>query len=126
MKILKESKVEIDAFIDKFGEDTYNLFLKSKDRLKNNNLSTDISWHTKHTSVEEMQNMLANLQQKMGNEDKSKVDFSKEQIPGDYDYLGEFGGYKVYHPKDAESSMALGVNTGWCVPLCTKRVVIGC
>ena len=114
MKILKESKVEIDAFIDKFGEDTYNLFLKSKDRLKNNNLSTDISWHTKHTSVEEMQNMLANLQQKMGNEDKSKVDFSKEQIPGDYDYLGEFGGYKVYHPKDAESSMALGVNTGWC------------
>ena len=115
MKIqLIESKQDIQNFIDKFGQDTYDLFIKSKDRLKNNRLSTDIVWHTKHTSPEEMQNMLSTLQQKMGNKDLSKTDFSKEQIPGKYNYLGEEGGYKIYQPLDYISSMALGVNTGWC------------
>ena len=55
MKIqLIESKQDKQNFIDKFGQDTYDLFIKSKDRLKNNRLSTDIVWHTKHTSPEEM------------------------------------------------------------------------
>lgn len=115
MKIqILESKQDIQNFIDKFGQDTYDLFIKSKDRLKNNKLSTDIVWHTKHTSPEEMQNMLSTLQQKMGNKDLSKTDFSKEQIPGEYKYLGQEGGYKIYQPLDYISSMALGVNTGWC------------
>ena len=113
--VLDEAKADIDAFINKFGKDTYDLFIKSKDRLKNNKLSTDITYHTKNTTPEEMTNMLQSLQQKVsGNIDKSQVDFSKKQIPGKYKYWGKFGKYEVYEPLDAKSSMALGVNTGWC------------
>lgn len=113
--MLDEAKADIDAFVNKFGQDTYDLFIKSKDRLKNNKLSTDITYHTKNTTPEEMTNMLQSLQQKVsGNTDKSQVDFSKKQIPGKYKYWGKFGKYEVYEPLDAKSSMALGVNTGWC------------
>ena len=109
-----EAKQDIQAFVDKFGQDTYDLFIKSKDRLKNNKLSTDIVWHTKNTSPEEMDNILSTLQQKMGNKDMSNVDFSQKQIPGEYEYYGRMGDYDVYEPLDYISSMALGVNTGWC------------
>ena len=111
---LLETKEDKEAFINKFGQDIYDLFIKSKDRLKNNKISTDITWHTKNTSVEEMKNILFALQQKMGNKDMSKVDFSQKQIPGKYNYLGNYNGYEVYEPLDYISSMALGVNTGWC------------
>lgn len=111
---LLEAKQDIQAFVDKFGQDTYDLFIKSKDRLKNNKISTDITWHTKNTSPEEMDNILSTLQQKMGNKDMSKVDFSQKQIPGEYEYYGRMGDYDVYEPLDYISSMALGVNTGWC------------
>ena len=111
---LLEAKQDIQAFVDKFGQDTYDLFIKSKDRLKNNKLSTDIVWHTKNTSPEEMDNILSTLQQKMGNKDMSNVDFSQKQIPGEYEYYGRMGNYDVYEPLDYISSMALGVNTGWC------------
>lgn len=103
---LKESKEDIQKFVDKFGQETYNWFVKSKDRLKNNKISTDILYHAKNTSVEDMQNILHNLQSKV----KSK-DFTK--IQGEYNYLGEFGGYKVYQPLDALASMNLGVGSGW-------------
>lgn len=112
--VINEAKVDIDNFVDKFGQDTYDLFLKSKDRLKNNKLSTDIVWHTKNTSPEEMKNMLTSLQRKTGNTDKSKTDFSKDQIRGKYKYLGEEDGYKIYQPLDYLASMDLGVNTSWC------------
>ena len=117
MKIqnLLESKQDIENFINKFGQETYDLFIKSKDRLKNNKLSTDLTWHTKNTTPEEMDNMLASLQQKVGgNKDLSKTDFSEKQIPGKYKYFGRMGNYDVYQPLDYISSMALGVNTGWC------------
>ena len=104
---LKESKEDIEKFVNKFGQETYNWFVKSKDRLKNNKISTDILYHVKNTSVEDMQNILHNLQSKV----KSK-DFTK--IQGEYNYLGEFGGYKVYQPLDALASMNLGVGSGWC------------
>ena len=117
MKIqnLLESKQDIENFINKFGQETYDLFIKSKDRLKNNKLSTDLTWHTKNTTPEEMDNMLASLQQKVGgNKDLSQTDFSDRQIPGKYKYFGRMGNYDVYQPLDVEASMALGVNTGWC------------
>lgn len=112
---LTEAKVDIDNFINKFGQDKYDLFIKAKDRLKNNKISTDITWHTKNTSPEELDNMLQAVNAKTGgNKDLSKVDFSKSQIPGKYKYYGRMGNYDVYEPLDYISSMALGVNTGWC------------
>lgn len=112
---LTEAKVDIDNFINKFGQDRYDLFIKAKDRLKNNKISTDITWHTKNTSPEELDNMLQAVNAKTGgNKDLSKADFSKSQIPGKYKYYGRMGNYDVYEPLDYISSMALGVNTGWC------------
>lgn len=105
---LNESKEDIEKFINKFGEDTYKLFLKSKDRLKNNKISTDILYHVKNTSVEDMQNILHNLQSKVKSDDLTK-------IQGKYKYLGEKDGYKVYQPLDALASMNLGVGSGWCI-----------
>lgn len=104
---LNESKEDIEKFINKFGEDTYKWFLKSKDRLKNNEISTDILYHVKNTSVEDMQNILHNLQSKVKSDDLTK-------IQGKYKYLGEKDGYKVYQPLDALASMNLGVGSGWC------------
>lgn len=105
---LNESKEDIEKFINKFGEDTYKWFLKSKDRLKNNKISTDILYHVKNTSVEDMQNILHNLQSKVKSDDLTK-------IQGKYKYLGEKDGYKVYQPLDALASMNLGVGSGWCI-----------
>lgn len=104
---LNESKEDIEKFINKFGEDTYKWFLKSKDRLKNNKISTDILYHVKNTSVEDMQNILHNLQSKVKSDDLTK-------IQGKYNYLGEKDGYKVYQPLDSLASMNLGVGSGWC------------
>ena len=47
---LLESKQDINAFIDKFGQDTYDEFKKSSQRLKNNGYSTDIIKYTKDDS----------------------------------------------------------------------------
>lgn len=104
---LKEAKEDIEKFINKFGQDIYDLFIKSKDRLKNNNISTDILYHVKNTSVEDMKNILHNLQSKVKSDDLTK-------IQGKYNYLGEVDGYKVYQPLDVIASMNLGVGSGWC------------
>lgn len=111
--LLVEAKEDIEKFVDKFGQDVYDLFKKSTQRLKNNNISTDIVWHTKHTSVEDMKTILHNLQAKVvTTKNGEKQDLTK--IPGEYKYFGEKNGYKVYQPLDYIASMALGVGSGWC------------
>ena len=107
---LVESKADIQKFVDKFGQETYDLFKKSAQRLKNNNISTDILWHVKNTSKDKLDSILYNLEHKIKT---NQDDISKTE--GDYDYLGESGGYKVYYIKDAVASMNLGVGTGWCI-----------
>ena len=113
MKILFEAKQDIENFKAKFSEKTYDDFLKAKDRLKNNGISTDIVWHTKHTSPEEMIELIQSLYNK--DTDKQRLRQLKgedKKIRGKYKYIGEAGGYKVYQPLDHIASMDLGVNTG--------------
>lgn len=104
---LNEAKEDIQKFVDKFGQDIYDWFIKSKDRLKNNKISTDILYHVKNTSIEDMQNILHNLQAKTATGDLTK-------IQGKYNYIGEKDGYKIYQPLDALASMNLGTGSGWC------------
>ena len=108
---LTESKEDRQKFIDKFGQDMLDLFAKSKDRLKNAGISTDMLWHVKNTSPEDMKNILYNLRAKVVKND-GKADMTK--IQGKYNYLGSKDGYDVYEPLDVISSMSLGVGTGWC------------
>lgn len=108
---LMESKEDRQKFIDKFGQDMLELFAKSKDRLKNAGISTDMLWHVKNTSPEDMKNILYNLRAKVIKND-DKADMTK--IQGKYNYLGSKDGYDVYEPLDVVASMSLGVGTGWC------------
>ena len=108
---LNESKADQQKFIDKFGEDVFDLFNKSKDRLKNADVSTDILYHVKNTSPEDMKNILNNLRAKVV---KKGDDVDLTKIQGKYRFLGSKDGYDVYEPLDAISSMSLGVGTGWC------------
>jgi len=110
---LTEAKADQDAFVDKFGQDLFDLFQKSKDRLKNAKVSTDMTWHVKNTDPKDMRQMLYNLRSKSVKTDgEGKADLTK--IPGKYKYLGSKGGYDVYEPLDVDASMALGVGSGWC------------
>ena len=109
---LTESKADQQKFIDKFGQGVFNLFNKSKDRLKNANISTDILYHVKNTDVDDMKNILHNLQAKVVKTDGVGTDLTK--IQGKYNFLGSRDGYDVYEPLDVTASMSLGVGSGWC------------
>ncbi len=105
-----ESKQDIENFINKFGQDTYDLFIKSKQRLKNKAISTDLVWHTKNTSKKDLDKILYNLENRI----ITKAD-NITSVAGDYEYLGEDKGYKVYYIKDHIAAMNFGAGTGWCI-----------
>lgn len=110
LSILNEAKADIDNFINKFGEDTYDLFKKSTQRLKNSGISTDLTYHTKHTDKKDLDAILINLQNRAITKDNNLT-----ELAGDYEYLGEDKGYKVYKINDVVASMNLGAGTGWCI-----------
>lgn len=110
LSILNEAKVDIDNFINKFGEDTYELFKKSNQRLKNKGISTDITFHVKNTPKEKLNAILLNLQNRAITKDDNLT-----ELAGDYKYLGEGKGYKVYKINDVIASINFGSGTGWCI-----------
>ena len=107
---LNEAKVDIDNFINKFGEDTYELFKKSTQRLKNKGISTDLNYHVKYTTKKDLDTILINLQNRTITKDGSLT-----ELDGDYEYLGQGKGYKVYKINDVIASINLGSDTGWCI-----------
>ena len=110
LSILNESKADIDSFINKFGEDTYELFKKSNQRLKNKGISTDLTYHVKNTDKKDLDAILLNLQNRAITKDDNLT-----ELAGDYEYLGEGKGYKVYKINDVIASINLGAGTGWCI-----------
>lgn len=108
---LYESKQDIDNFINKFGQENYDLFRKSTQRLKNNNISTDLVWHTKNTEKKDLESILYNLQNRIITKDGK----AKSEIAGEYNFLGEQNGYKVYEILDHIAAINLGAGTGWCI-----------
>lgn len=112
---LLEAKEDQKKFIDKFGADVFDLFNKAKQRLKNNNISTDILWHVKHTEADKMKDIILSVYDDEKDAQKKRIIRGEDkQIRGEYKDLGIHGGYHVYEPLDYLSSMDLGVNTGWC------------
>lgn len=107
---LNEAKSDIDNFIDKFGEETYELFKRSTQRLKNKGISTDLTYHVKYTDKKDLDSILINLQNRAITKDGNLT-----EIDGDYEYIGEGKGYKVYKINDAVASINLGADTGWCI-----------
>ena len=110
LSVLNESKADVDSFINKFGEDTYELFKKSNQRLKNKGISTDLTYHVKHTDKKDLDAILLNLQNRAITKDDNLT-----ELAGDYEYLGEGKGYKVYKINDVIASINFGSGTGWCI-----------
>lgn len=112
---LLEAKEDIAKFVDKYGQETYDLFQKSKDRLKNHGYSTDILYWWKNDDKKELPKILDNLLYARARGNKtSKVSTDEWKPRGDYKYLGQHKGYDVYRVNDYIASMDLGINTGWC------------
>ena len=107
LSVLNESKEDVAKFIQKFGEDTYELFKKSNQRLKNKGISTDLTYHVKHTDKKDLYAILLNLQNRAITKDDSLT-----ELAGDYKYLGEGKGYKVYKINDVVASINFGAGTG--------------
>lgn len=115
-RMLIEAQKDIDMFVDKFGQDTYDYYLKSKQRLKNAGYTTDIIAITKQYSKEEFDEILKQLDKKVSDKrgrltrDEQRL----QNVEGKFEYLGTKDGFAVYHPIDVTASMSLGVNSGWC------------
>lgn len=106
---LTESKADIQKFIDKFGKDNYDKFIKLKDRLKNNKVSVDIVYHTAHTSKEDMNKLLSDIDNKVVKDtDTNSTHMNVVKAFEDDKWL-------IYDVKDWETAMNLGEGTTWCI-----------
>lgn len=106
---LAESKEDKQNFIDKFGQDEYDMFVKMKDRLKNNNISTDIVYHTSHTSKEEMSKILNDVSSRVVKNKKTGKNVNNVKVAYEDDQ------WIIYDVLDWETAMNLGKGTGWCI-----------
>lgn len=115
--LLEEIELEESAktdFIAKFGEETFNNFVKAKQRLANRGLSVDFGQYLKK-SKEEVDNLILSLYDDEKDAQKKRaLTGQTRNIRGKYKFLGEMDGYLVYNPLDHLASMDLGINTGWC------------
>ena len=111
---ITDSKADIENFKTKFGtddkgRDIYSLFIKYKDRLKNHGISNDITYHTKHTSKEEMLDILYRMDNQSYENEKGEI--SKNN----YRKVYENNNWRIVEPLDWQTSMALGDGTTWCI-----------
>ena len=106
---LAESKEDKQNFIDKFGQDEYDMFVKMKDRLKNNGISTDIVYHTAHTSKEEMSKILNDVSSRVVKNKETGKNVNNVKVAYEDDQ------WIIYDVLDWETAMNLGKGTGWCI-----------
>ena len=111
---ITDSKADIENFKTKFGtddkgRDIYSLFIKYKDRLKNHGISNDITYHTKHTSKEEMLDILYRMDNQSYENEKGEINKSN------YKKVYEDNNWRILEPLDWQTSMALGEGTTWCI-----------
>ena len=107
--ILSEAKVDQEAFINKFGQSAFDKFIKLKQRLINNGIKYDITWHVKHTDPEEMDNILYDAEnRKVKDAETGKARLNRE-------FIGSSMGYDIYLVKDWQTAMNMGDGTQWCI-----------
>lgn len=110
---LLEESAKTD-FIAQFGEDVFVKFNAAKDLLKKKGHSVDYGQYLKKDR-DKVLALIASVYDKDKDAQKIRMVLGTDkEIRGEYNYLGEKGGYKVYQPLDVKASMDLGVNTGWC------------
>lgn len=107
--LVEERQVDIDAFNKKFGDNAFSRFNKLKDRLKNNNVSVDIVYHTKNTSVDDMNKLLSDTENRVVKDTETGETKLNRKLVAENEY------YAVYDVLDWETSMNMGDGTIWCI-----------
>ena len=105
---LYEAKADQEAFVNKFGKDYFDLFNKFKGRLQSKNISTDMTWHVKHTSVEDMKEILDNFNNQRATDDKGKSKLNRKKIFEDSNFI-------VWEILDWETAMNMADGASWCI-----------
>ena len=105
---LYEAKADQEAFINKFGKDYFDLFNKFKGRLQSKNISTDMTWHVKHTSIEDMKEILDNFNSQRATDDKGKSKLNRKKIFEDSNFI-------VWEILDWETAMNMADGASWCI-----------
>lgn len=105
---LYEAKADQEAFVNKFGKDYFDLFNKFKGRLKSKNISTDMTWHVKHTNVEDMKELLDNFNNQVVTDDKGKSKLNRKKIFEDNTFV-------VWEILDWETAMNMADGASWCI-----------
>lgn len=98
-----DSKEDQERFIQKFGKDNFDIFNSLKGRMQNQNISTDIVWHVKYTSVEEMDKMLKDLIDRVAPEHDK------------YDEVYSDDRWDVLKINNWQTAMYYGDGTVWCI-----------
>ena len=101
-------------FVARFGQDMLQKFDKARDRFRNKGKSVDYGQYLSLTP-EEMQAEIESVYDEVKDAQRLRNIRGDTEIRGDYEYLGEKNGYKVYEAKDHLSAMDLGVGSGWCI-----------
>lgn len=107
---LTEAKADQQKFIDKFGQENFDKFVKYKQRLKNKNISTDILWHVKNTEKGDMDSIISELDNTL-----SKTQKAKEDVVNGADLIYKDNNWKVYHVHTYDAAAKLGSGTTWCI-----------
>ena len=107
--LVEERQVDIDAFNKKFGDGSFEKFNKLKGRLKNNNVSVDIVYHTKNTSVEDMKQLLSDIENRVVKDKETGETKLNRTLVAENEY------YTVYDVLDWETAMNMGDGTIWCI-----------
>jgi len=107
---LTEAKADQQKFIDKFGQANFDKFKQYSQRLKNKNISTDILWHVKNTSKEDMDSIINDLDNTL-----SKTQKAKEDVVNGADLIYKDDNWKVYHVHTYDAAKKLGSGTTWCI-----------
>ena len=108
LNILYEAKADQEAFVNKFGKDYFDLFNKFKGKLKSKSISTDMTWHVKHTSVENMKEILDNFNNQIVTDDKGKSKLNRKKIFEDDKFV-------VWEILDWETAMNMADGASWCI-----------
>ena len=105
---LFESKEDIQKFIDKFGQENYDKFNKLKDRIKNAGLSSDMTWYVKNMDIEEFEQQLKDLENRVVKDIQGKTKLNRKKIAENQYWI-------IWDVLDWETAMNMGEGTVWCI-----------
>lgn len=114
--LIVEAKQDIENFIDKFGQETYDIFNANKDKLASKlKISKDITWHVKNTSVEEMNQFLSKLDMLAVAKDRGYVFDNEGNLIDNSKLIVENQYYKVCEIPDYQTAINLSYGGSWCI-----------